>query len=227
MAFDPMRPFDRLRHQREQSRADAALPAEFPILDEIAARAPQHASQLKPIYNHYVEDVSSREMAMSFELATFLFGLCELVEPKKILDLGSGFSSFLFRTYASQADDGTTVTSVDDSPEWLDRTREFLEERGLSSQRLCEWAAFSSNGHGTFDLVFHDLGSMETRAEALPAVLNMATQPGFVILDDVHKRGYERVVKQVTDQRDLQVYSLRSHTLDEYGRFSSLALLPA
>ncbi len=224
MAFDLLKLFDQLRHTRDQARADVKLPSQFPALTDIPRAVSKCEAELRDVYDHYVANVSSPDMAMSLELAAFLLGLCQAVEPKKILDLGSGFSSFVFRTYAAQCGGQVSVTSVDDSPPWLERTREFLAERGLSTERLSDWNSFIKNGRDTFDLIFHDLGSMETRAEALPLVLDMASPAGLVILDDVHKRSYERVVRRVTRRRQVRVFSLRSHTLDKYGRFSSLAL---
>jgi hypothetical protein len=49
----------------------------------------------------YIREVSSPEMAMSLELAHFLLGWCLWKQPKHLLDLGSGFSSYVFRLYRS------------------------------------------------------------------------------------------------------------------------------
>lgn len=232
MNFHPFRVVARLRLQanrrrqhRDQLRLDAALLEALPLLEDVTARAPQIAKELKPSYDQYIGNVSSPVMAMSHQLGTFLLSLCDVLKPQTVLDLGSGFSSFVFRTYAARADNDVTVTSVDDSPQWLRRTQEFLEASGLPSDRLLSWESFNVKGHGTFDLVFHDLGSTKIRAETLPAVLDMAAQPGLVILDDIHKGAYERVARQVVGQRGWPVFPLRSHTLDQFGRYSGLVLV--
>jgi hypothetical protein len=64
-------------------------------------------------------------MSVSVELAVFLDVLCRLIEPDRILDLGSGFSSFVLRRHLASRDVGvhSVIWSIDDSPEWLEQTR--------------------------------------------------------------------------------------------------------
>jgi hypothetical protein len=38
-----------------------------------------------------------------------------------------------------------------------------------------------------FDLILHDLGSIELREETLPFVLTLLDERGIIILDDMHK----------------------------------------
>jgi hypothetical protein len=47
-------------------------------------------------YKH-VNEISNEIMAASLELIIFCIVMCDMIKPKKILDLGSGFSSFAFR----------------------------------------------------------------------------------------------------------------------------------
>lgn len=183
-------------------------------------------SRLRSAYVEYVAQISSPDMAMSLEAAETVFQICEHLEPKRILDLGSGFSSFVFRLYSAQASHEPLVVSVDDSPEWLKRTERFLRQQELPTTHLTSWEALIEEPDGAFDLLFHDLGDMVTRARTLPTVLEMASSPSSVVLDDLHKRPYRRVVKRVSGSSGFRVVSLRDRTLDEYGRFSSVALLP-
>ena len=66
--------------------------------------------------------------------AVFLRVLCREIGPAAVLDLGSGFSSFVLRSYDDGG--GARVTSVDDSETWLARTAQFLESRGVPTDQL-------------------------------------------------------------------------------------------
>jgi len=48
-----------------------------------------------------------------------------------------------------------------------------------------------------------------------------------VILDDVHKARYREHVKATLRQLGYPCYSLWPYTLDEFGRYSFLTLIPA
>src|SRR5437867_2825052 len=115
--------------------------------------------------------------------------LCEELRPRSVLDLGSGFTSFVFREYARQS--ATEVWSVDDDATWLERSRRFVESHHAGSERMLLWQAFV---HGprpaAFDLVCHDLGGMATRSQLLPHVLSLVGEDGVVILDAMHKEEY-------------------------------------
>ena len=56
---------------------------------------------LKPFYEEYIQIVSTPDMAISLETACFLFIFSDLISASKILDLGSGFSSFVFSLLSS------------------------------------------------------------------------------------------------------------------------------
>jgi len=56
-------------------------------------------NSIKSEHKVYIEHISSPEMAMSLELAYFIMNYCIEYKPKRLLDLGSGFSSFVFRLY--------------------------------------------------------------------------------------------------------------------------------
>jgi hypothetical protein len=65
-----------------------------------ASNIEENTKKLKPYYSEYVNHISSPEMAASMELAGFMYTLCKANQYKKVLDLGSGLSSFIFRLYA-------------------------------------------------------------------------------------------------------------------------------
>lgn len=176
-------------------------------------------AELKPVHEVYVREVSSPAMAVSLETSVLLRFLLDVSEPRKILDLGSGFSSFVFRSYAA-SHDGCQAWSVDDHPDWLKRTGEFLESRQLPVERLMPWPDFERERGGEFDFIFHDLGSMELRQRSLPVALSHAANGrGVVVLDDMHKRRYARAVRQTLGACACRHFNLRTWTADALGRF--------
>src|SRR5213078_4518044 len=121
------------------------------------------AARIRDVYNDYVGGVSAPDMAVSLEAAATLLVLGEGLHPARVLDLGSGFSSFDLRTAAPRAD----VWSVDDNAEWLERTKAFLRSQGVADKRCELWQTLDPAFAGIFDLVLYDLGSMATRAACL------------------------------------------------------------
>jgi predicted O-methyltransferase YrrM len=134
--------------------------------------------------------------------------------------MGSGFSSFVFRLYAKRTGEQVTVVSVDDSSEWLDRTRAFLEDSGLSADGLVPLEALEFDGGEHFDLVLHDLGGIDLRAQVLPAAIEMTGPRGLLILDDVHRRRYRASVRLSIQTQRLKIYNLKSVTEDHIGRYA-------
>lgn len=176
-------------------------------------------------YHEYVTRVSSPDMAISVELASFLLALCWRTHPARVLDTGSGFSSFVLRTYQVDHPD-VDVWSVDDDADWLRKTGDFLRAHGLPSMGLVTWEQFQVVEHGGFNVILHDMGDMVTRRETLPRVLACAMPGGCVVLDDMHVDGYAQSVHEVVEGTAYRVTSLRSLTLDRYGRYSSLVDVP-
>ena len=170
--------------------------------------------ELEAAYEHYSGNISSH--AISLELSKFMLALCHCIEPKSILDLGSGFSSFVFRQY-KEAD----VVSVDNNANWIDITREYLASQGLQDSNLVLWDYLDRSMK--FDLVSYDLGRMPVRRKELAQAFHLAKpETGIIILDDVHKGGYREYAKSVIDERGYEMIDLRDLTLDQYGRHSWL-----
>lgn len=181
-------------------------------------------AEITPIYRKYITEVSSEDMAVSHELASFLYVLANILKPKRILDLGSGLSSYVFRLYASKNNSDTCVYSVDDSSEWLEKTKVFLQNNNIKSDNLLLWSEFIEADHEKFDLVFHDIGSMEMRAANLSLVLSLAQKNGVIVLDDTHK--WEYWINEVSKIREENyvLYSAYKYTFDKYSRFSHIAI---
>jgi predicted O-methyltransferase YrrM len=180
--------------------------------------------QLQALYERYTREVSPSHMAASLEAACFLAVLCVAMKPKRIVDLGSGFSSAVFRHYENRTGVQTEVHSVDDSPEWLERTRSFLLSNALPSDNMATWESFVKQSPGSFDLMLYDLGNMETREREIQSALKLLAPGGIAVIDDVHNANYEKTAKRAIKALNMRWLSVRTVTLDSHYRFAGLAL---
>ena len=130
------------------------LEARFPFLADYPQAAAEAEAWIRPHYQEYVQSISKAAHALSLPTAVFLRVLCRGMRPSTVLDLGSGFSSFVLRSYAEV--ESARVTSVDDSDTWIARTAEFLESRGVPTDRLLSLEEFRSAPPARYDLVLTD-----------------------------------------------------------------------
>lgn len=209
-----------------EARQDVArLSAKLGVAPEqIEQKMKEFREKIFPFYKDYVTTTSNEIMAMSFELAVFTLALCEITKPGRVLDLGSGFSSFCFRYWIENYSPNSEVWSVDDAPEWLDKTREFLRRNGVKSDRLITWDELTAGDYGKFDFVFYDFGSFPVRKNSLNAVLDLAAKPSMTIMDDMHSAEYGLHVKKTLKERNLESFSCWQYTNDKFSRFAFLAI---
>jgi predicted O-methyltransferase YrrM len=205
--------------ERRRGRRDAGRLGMFGLGDlELRARGSRTA--LMAAHAEYVETVSVPEHAISLELASVLDVLCRTLRPRRVADLGSGFSSFVLRRYSVET--GADVVSVDSDPEWLDRTRAFLVDSGLPVDALIGWDDFTAAEHEPFDLVLDDLGDIQRRIETMAYVLGLARPGGLVVVDDRHRPPVRAALDCECRARGDEVVSLRSSTVDGFGRYACL-----
>jgi predicted O-methyltransferase YrrM len=211
-------------------RRDAGrLAGFFKELSDYTVFLKSNLPDLGPAYDKYVREISTEDMAISLETSQFLYALAKLTEAKRILDLGSGFSSYVLRLYSMTAQNDVTIYSVDDDETWLQKTRTFLNAFELPQQHAMEWSVFQKQPLSGFDLILHDLGSIDLRIESLPFAISLLNTSGILVLDDMHKArggligGYRAVAVRKVRQAGLLRLSARQFTLDKYGRFSEIA----
>ena len=178
---------------------------------------------LEALHRTYVAEVSTPAMAVSWETARLLRHLCDACAPRRIADLGSGFSSCVLRDYAAVAPHDVEVVSVDDSGEWLERTREFLRANGHETGELRTWQEFAAGPGAPFDLIFHDLAGGELREAGMSVAVGALGPRGVIVFDDAHHAGHRREARRVARDAGLATYSLQRWTGDSYGRFALLA----
>ena len=207
-------PIDSRRGQRE-------LIDRFPELAALPALGEHKARDLQPFYQEYVTTISGRGTAISFELATFLGVMCDILKPKTTLDFGSGFSSLVLRRYATQASHRVETWSVDEHQGWLEKTRQFLDANHLSVEHVETWQSFAGSNKETFDLILHD-PTMELKFGALEKILAMGSPGGVVVLDDTNDHAYRGHARSVISKAGYHAFSLKWCTEDRNGRYSML-----
>lgn len=214
------RPFQQYAGRRDKK----ALVMLFPKLEQYRQLVSSLHDSLRPIYDEYVSTISSKWMACSWESACFLYSMMMINKPTRILDLGSGFSSIVTRLYKLREGREITVFSVDDNEFWLGKTESFLHANGVSTENLLSWSHFNQSVPVVFDLIFNDLGTTTLRVSTLEFVAGLMGNGSIMILDDMHKPRYPRVVKKNLKQLGCSFYSARYYTLDNLGRFASVAI---
>ena len=200
-------PWDYIKGRRDKRRLEKKLPQ----LRTFSKQSSAVVEDLRPYYAEYILQVSSNVMAISLKLAVFLMIRCHVTKPKRILDLGSSFSSFVFRRYQSQTYPRPEIWTIDDNPDWLEQTRIFLASYCLQDDNLAIWDAFSLGEQGSFDLILHDLGSIQIREETLTKVITLGRPNGLIVLDDFHKTKYRASVTQKLKHFEFEFYSLVLH----------------
>jgi len=178
--------------------------------------------QIRQKHQSYVRDISSPEMAMSLELAYFIMEYCLKNKPKYLLDLGSGFSSYIFRLYQKNDTTGNVVVfSVDDNDDWLEKTKTFLIDEELSTDNLINLNTLINTNHNNyFDFILLDLNFIEVRKDYIKYTADLLKMNGVAIIDDVHKVEFLREVKKISNQNNLKLTNIRKKTIDCFGRFA-------
>jgi hypothetical protein len=172
-------------------------------------------AKLEPAFREYIARYSTHGEAISLETSLYLLRELSTRRIERILDLGSGWSSFVFRLFKKIAVPALEVWSLDDCEDALGRTAQFLARHDLDTAHLALWPRL---GDRPFDLVFYDLGRAGDRHLHLDRVLEAAD--GLLICDDMHVDDYRRRVDAFARGQGRRLELLRDETLDSSGRFS-------
>lgn len=189
------------------------------VFENLDSEIEHNKKRLQPYYEDYVRDISSADMAASLELVAFMFSICEINQYKKVLDMGSGLSSFVLRLYARE-NPGVKIFSVDDDSVWLERTKRFLSDHQLDTDNVYTLDQFLKAGEADFDCILHDLNFVEVRIEYTEKLMKMIKQHGLIIFDDVHKPDYLFALLVKLKSFKHSIYNLKPVTTDSYGRFA-------
>jgi predicted O-methyltransferase YrrM len=214
--------FRKIRTKRN-NRMEGVLPPDPKIICRARSKfvVDEHTA-LRLRHQDYVSRISNEVAASSIETCRFIIDQLHFMQALKAADLGSGFSSYVLRSenLGSAANHALKVYSCDTNAFWLEKTRAFLAETGCNSDGLMLWDDFITIGIADLDLVFHDLGSPDTRGKTLPEALRLCRKGGILIVDDVHKPVVRQAVLSETRKRGLQCYDLIDRTMDQFGRYA-------
>ncbi len=172
---------------------------------------------ITPYYNDYLANVS--DMAPSLKTLKALILLCR--PGASVIDLGSGFSSFVLAYYAEHLD--LDIWSIDDSPEWLKHSEDFCVKHGYDQPLFLLWSTYEQLRTVSNDVIFFDIGRTPKRPQYYNHVLNNNINPHTVILfDDMHKPILKNALDRELSNKNYHEQDIKNLTLDQYGRYCRL-----
>lgn len=185
------------------------------------------ASEIRHPYCRYMLNCTKDDMPITFSQACFLLYYVNVVSPSRILDLGSGFSTYIFSYYLSQRKhDLPVIYSVDDSEYWLDQTKLFIKNENYYDKQFLNfetWETINQMSLPKFDFVFVDIGSLDFRAKNFEHITQkFLGDGGRLFVDDMHFLEYKKSVLQCKDKNGMRGYSITSFCQDEYQKQSCL-----
>lgn len=173
--------------------------------------------EMKTFYTIYANTISKNLASM--RCCQLLISLC--VPGSVVLDLGSGFSSFVLRYYQDRL--GLDVWSVDNNKLWLDKTKEFCKQHNVSTDKFILWEELLTAARIQFDLIFFDIGTTKQRVSyMLPTLENLVHPKTFVVFDDIHKGIIQKGLENILTAYTYKEVGIKNQTMDEYGRYSRL-----
>lgn len=209
------------------SKADVSslvkLVGNYPWMIRYLWQERSNTAEYASAYENYIHSESNDKMAISLRLSGFLVFLCHRIQPKIIIDFGSGFSSYILRSTAAKYPD-MIVHSVDSDPIWLEATQSFLEERGISTDHMYMLEEYLRRRFDFGDLILFDImhSGDRSRLELLEKLEVWVRPTSIVILDDMHKSKFRKPVLSWTRLQGIGHIDLKLLTKDDFGRYSSL-----
>lgn len=200
-------------HLRIQKRDWNLLCKIYPGLDKFYSQKRQIKDNLKIAYKDYIANYSASLISLSLDRGVFFYYLCQLIRPAMILDLGSGFSSFIFRRYSKDTASVASVLSIDDSEFWLNQTADFLKKHDVSADGMQLWNNSQQEVFPEFSIAFLDIGTLEMRLKLLPDLIHkIKFSSGIILIDDFHVPFYRKKVREICKMENINIYSLRKVT---------------
>jgi len=175
--------------------------------------------QFSTIMNEFISD------SISLRAARFLYSICQISKPTSILDVGSGFSSYVFRKFKQTND--VEVYSLANNEEQRIKSTRFSESCNISFENFIKWKDVY-NLKKPFDIVFLDMGDAEKREGVLKVLIkNNINENTIFILNDMHiKELGEFTNRNFNDNTKHTRFGVKELTVDEYGRFLGLYTAP-
>jgi predicted O-methyltransferase YrrM len=201
---------------RQQKRDWRRLIQRMPVMGQLQFEQDVIEKSLAPSYKDYISNFSSPLISISLNRAVLLAFLAKTLRPGRILDLGSGYSSYVFRTPGISEAAPETI-SVDDSEQWLSETRKFLLKHGCSTKGLVPLHELLDESNEfsppKWDLCFLDIGDFDLRKRILPRLFDAVVEcKSILVIDDFHVRAYRNFIIDLNQQKKTELFSLRKVT---------------
>lgn len=213
-------------HSQRDFPVSAGMSDISDVFNRIEAEVAVAVADLDEGYVTYKQEISSGGSAASLRLSALLLAICRLAKPRRVIDFGSGFTSYVLRRYQSERASSVVAYSVDDSSEWLARTRQYLIANGLMAENLFDWPSFEDRRDFSYDLSVLDIRPIQRRLELLPKLMSNLPDGGMVLVDDLHKPHLKQPLLEMVERQGWKCIGLRDLTLDEYGRYACILSRP-
>jgi predicted O-methyltransferase YrrM len=177
---------------------------------------------LRPSHTLYVTTVTTPDIAISLEMSSFVWTLCEMYSPRVMVDLGSGYSSFMLRMWAGLQEQRSLVVSIDDNEEWLKKSIKFCEDHHKNTDGFLMHSDTRVDLLKGIDFVLHRFGNLNTRKATLKYALSLLNHDGLILLDDIHKYHYADYVTKLLSSTELVHLDVERLTRDSFGRYGVL-----
>lgn len=175
---------------------------------------------MKELYQEYIESVSTKEMAASYEVLQFVAEHCISNDPARILDLGSGISSAVL---SSLLETSGSITTCDDDRDWLRNTVEFMQEHDLEGHEMVYWDEFKTEPQEGYDFIFYDLGRIPVRLANMEYVFGLVNEGGCIFVDDTHKTQVRELCHSLVEKYGYEIVGeSEKETLFPSGRYGIL-----
>ena len=180
----------------------------------------EYSLEIKKDYLDYVTNISDPIMAASLRSCIFLVCIYETIKPNKILDLGSGFSSYTLRYFKNKFNFNTKIYSVDSSIDWLDKSKDFCKKKNVDVSNFYSWDDIK-NMTMPFDLIFMDIDKTKKRIAYFDHIYShYLSKNTFMLVDDMHKILIRNKIKQINIPH--KKYRVYNETIDKFKRFGLL-----
>lgn len=167
---------------------------------------------IEEAYQAYLSAGANPAHAMSLQTAKWLDGWITEQKPERVLDIGSGFSSYVLRSH-----EGTYAWSVEEDASWADYTRKFLAGKGLDAGHVFDGLDFRGLD-GKFDLVLLDSKGEVPRIQRLRKAAALVKDGGTLIVDDGHFPSLHRCCKVWAKIQGYEFADLKE-LKDDFGRW--------
>ncbi len=165
---------------------------------------------LRDAYDSYVTTVSPPAMALSWEALEAISEVLSDRNPKRILEYGSGISTYLLASYGRQI--GSVIQSYDSDQEWTEKTLEFLRRYELDSWASVQYSDLVEP-EAPADFVLWDFDKNPKRVDLMNDAYANLCDGGVMYVDDTHSREIANAMHK------LRGNVLRIVPRDGFGRY--------